>query len=444
MGQVYVDENSLSSIGNAIRNITGTANNFYPNQMGPTIENISTGPEITDASYLFYGGVRWNIKDELLSLLNNITNMHSMFESSVWLYASNVPDINTDLVTDITNIFSKCTRLNSVPNYNYSSVYFASNAFAFTDIDNINNAIFTPDNIYTANFDNIFKFCNNLISVNNFKIISNVPMNASGMFDNCRNLSSVDSLFITANSSHLELRSMFENCINLSTINNLTLTNISNGYLLFRECRNLSSFTNSTISLQDNSSAYFLFSGCTNLTNMPSVTGNNINAYGMFISSGITDDGINLENISFSNMHTMFSGCKNLVDLSNLNINMGITNNIANMFCNSENLVNAPTLDTNNVTNIAYMFCNCINLVNVPQYNTSNVKSMERTFWYCNNLSNESIQNIVNMCLNSNITASYYKNLSNVSSYSPLLQTKFDNSYYQNRWQELTDAGWTY
>lgn len=43
MGQVYVDENSLSSIGNAIRNITGTANNFYPNQMGPIIENIEMG-----------------------------------------------------------------------------------------------------------------------------------------------------------------------------------------------------------------------------------------------------------------------------------------------------------------------------------------------------------------------------------------------------------------
>ena len=57
---------------------------------------------------------------------------------------------------------------------------------------------------------------------------------------------------------------------------------------------------------------------------------------------------------------------------------------------------------------------------------------------------NDSIQNIVNMCLNSNITTSTYKNLSNANSYSPLYQTKFDNSYYSDRLSDLTNAGWTY
>ena len=64
-------------------------------------------------------------------------------------------------------------------------------------------------------------------------------------------------------------------------------------------------------------------------------------------------------------------------------------------------------------------------------------------FRNCNNLSNASIQNIVNMCLNSNVITSY-KNLNNTNSYSPLYQTKFDNSYYQNRWAELDAAGWEY
>ena len=48
MGQVYVDENSLSSIGNAIRNITNTNNYYYPNQMGPAIENISSVWKLVD------------------------------------------------------------------------------------------------------------------------------------------------------------------------------------------------------------------------------------------------------------------------------------------------------------------------------------------------------------------------------------------------------------
>lgn len=83
-------------------------------------------------------------------------------------------------------------------------------------------------------------------------------------------------------------------------------------------------------------------------------------------------------------------------------------------------------------------------LIDVPQFNTSNVISMQSMFFSCSNLSNDSIQNIVNMCLNSNINISTYKNLNNTNSYSPLYQTKFDSSYYSNRLAELDVAGWTY
>ena len=68
---------------------------------------------------------------------------------------------------------------------------------------------------------------------------------------------------------------------------------------------------------------------------------------------------------------------------------------------------------------------------------------MNLMFTNCNNLTNESIQNIINMCLNSNINNAN-KNLSNINSYSPLYSTKFDNSYYSNRLSELTAAGWIY
>lgn len=69
-------------------------------------------------------------------------------------------------------------------------------------------------------------------------------------------------------------------------------------------------------------------------------------------------------------------------------------------------------------------------------------------FTYCllKILYNESIQNIVNMCINSNVTntRTTYKNLSISNLNGPLYNTKFNNSYYSNRLSELTAAGWTY
>ena len=57
------------------------------------------------------------------------------------------------------------------------------------------------------------------------------------------------------------------------------------------------------------------------------------------------------------------------------------------------------------------MFARCNNLQTVAQINTVNVTDMRSTFAQCNNLSDASIQNIINMCLNSNITGSYNKKL---------------------------------
>jgi len=65
--------------------------------------------------------------------------------------------------------------------------------------------------------------------------------------------------------------------------------------------------------------------------------------------------------------------------------------------------------------------------------NTSKVTSMLYTFRLCNNLSDAAIQNIINMCLNSKITSTTYKNLSNANSSSVFYSTNIMNTRYQNR-----------
>jgi len=163
--------------------------------------------------------------------------------------------------------------------------------------------------------------------------------------------------------------------------------------------------------------------------------------------TGLIGSANNLISVDLSNMNTsnvyratwLITYCNNLTSVSNFNT-INVTD-MSGMFADCPSLINIPQFNTSNVTNISYMLRNCTNLTDIPQFNTSNVTSMSCAFQGCNNLTNTSIQNIINMCLNSNVSSG---NLNTSYWASPLSETKFDNSYYQNRWSELTNAGWVY
>lgn len=90
------------------------------------------------------------------------------------------------------------------------------------------------------------------------------------------------------------------------------------------------------------------------------------------------------------------------------------------------------------------MFANCINIVDIPQYNSQNVYNISRIAHNCNKLSDASIQNIINMCLNSNVTNTTLMNMNNTNTYSPFYESNITSTRYQNRLSELSTAGWTY
>lgn len=149
-----------------------------------------------------------------------------------------------------------------------------------------------------------------------------------------------------------------------------------------------------------------------------------------------------LDTPNVKDMSNMFANCTNLMNILNLD-----TSNVTNMtytFINCKKLTSIPNFNTFRVENMYSTFNNCINLVDVPGFNTISTNNISAMFSYCNNLSNESIQNIVNMCLSSNIITTTWKNLNNTNSYSPLYRTIFNSNYYSNRLTELTAAGWKY
>ena len=329
----------------------------------------------------FYG-----INNIQIGSLNQITNLDiEQLKNKINLYSS-ISYLRLNNVLDMSNLFYNCETLISIPNL---------------------------DTFNTINMSNMFSYCGNLITICNFNT-SNVT-NMSSMFYHCNKLSNIPN-FDTSKVTNMS--NMFYWCGYLANVPNFDTSKVTNMAGMFDSCSNklviIPNFnTINTINMKS------MFGSCYNLANVPN-----------FDTSNVID------------MSNMFAGCWNLINIPNLNT-INVTN-MKYMFSRCRNLVNMINLNTINVIDVCGMFWYCPNLVNVPQFDTSNVTNVTNMFYNCNNLSDTSIQNIINMCLNSKVTNSTLKNLNNTNTYSPFYYTNISSSKYSNRLTELTQAGWTY
>lgn len=100
---------------------------------------------------------------------------------------------------------------------------------------------------------------------------------------------------------------------------------------------------------------------------------------------------------------------------------------------------NAPIIDTSNATNMESMFSSCFSLKNVPVYDTSNVETMRLTFEDCSNLTDESLDNILQMCINAT-NYSDEKNFLSLTYYQLYSVSKIQSLPH---YQDFINAGWT-
>ena len=177
------------------------------------------------------------------------------------------------------------------------------------------------------------------------------------------------------------------------------------------------------------------------------MSGTITNCYNLFNNAQnlISIDLTNFNTNKVTNMSNMFGFCYNLIgNIPNFNTSKVI--NADYIFGRCSNLTgNIPNFNTNNVTNMVYMFGYCSNLTggNFNFTTVSKVTNMAYMFYRCNNLNQNALNSIYNMCINA--TSVSQKNLSNSSSYSPLYDTKFNDSYIPSSFKtRLTAAGWTY
>lgn len=108
-------------------------------------------------------------------------------------------------------------------------------------------------------------------------------------------------------------------------------------------------------------------------------------------------------------------------------------------FASNSETTSIPQYDTSNVANMYYAFQNCSNLLNVPLLDTNRVTNLRNTFFNSPNLTDQSLDNILQMCINSLVSSN--KTLARLG----FTSTDYPASRIQAlpHYQDFIDAGWT-
>lgn len=174
-----------------------------------------------------------------------------------------------------------------------------------------------------------------------------------------------------------------------------------------------------------------------NITEFSEIDGTNLTTFASLFENFSV-----LTKVSFSNTtnitstRNIFMNCPALTTVSNLD-----TRNVTDMhqmFSGCSSLITAINLNTNNVRDVSFMYAGCRNLVDVYVMNTSNVTNFFYMFYNCTSLSNDSLNNIMEMCIN----ATNYSGTKTLKQLG-LSQTQANTCQTLSNWNSFTSAGWS-
>lgn len=180
-----------------------------------------------------------------------------------------------------------------------------------------------------------------------------------------------------------------------------------------------------------------MFKRCSNLTTIPQLDTSNVTSMSETFSDCTMLKSIPLLDTSnVTNMQKIFYGCTMLTSVPLLN-----TSNVTDMvgaFSGCIKLTSVPLFNTSNVTSLNTTFNGCTMLTSVPLLDTSHVKNMTNMFSNCSSLSNDSLNNILQMCINAtNFTGT--KTLKAIG----LSQTQAETCQTLSNWDAFVAAGWS-
>lgn len=140
-----------------------------------------------------------------------------------------------------------------------------------------------------------------------------------------------------------------------------------------------------------------------------------------------------------TNFQTMFSGCVSLQTMPLINTSNGTV--FSSMFQNCRRLTEIPQLDISNGANLNLMFSGCTKLKKVPVLNLSKATNINGMFSSCISLTDESLDNILQSCININpnyLNTKAFAVMGFISTYYPASRIQALPHY-----QDFIDAGWT-
>jgi len=246
-------------------------------------------------------------------------------------------------------------------------------------------------------FANLFEQMRNLKSIQGLEYLNTSKvLDMRYMFRDCSSLMSLDlSGFKTDNVG--DMSSMFQGCSSLTNLDlsNFNTNRVSNMARMFYGCSNLTSLDLSDFKTDNVMDMSSMFQDCSSLTSLDLSdfkTDNVMDMSNMLqnCSSLMSLDLGSFKTDNVMDMRHMFRGCSSLTSLDLSGFKTDNVRDMRHMFrgCSSLTSLDLSNFNTNRVSNMARMFYGCSNLRNLDlsSFNTYSVTDMEYMFSNCSNL----------------------------------------------------------
>lgn len=246
MSKVYLEDTTLTAIGDSIRQKSGKKDLILPKDMPNEIASLPSeriDVEINDASYFFYQDARIDQKEALIPLLKNLKTTANMFRYSQQIRNFNYENYPIDM--------SNVTDMNGM--------------FASSSLESFDSSQYDTTNV--QNMSELFNGCQYLSNINlsNFKTHNVTRMDS--MFSNINYIANYDlSSFDTSNVT--DMSNMFS--INTNSLIELDLSNfkthnVENMSYMFYTCSRLEKLNISGFTSEKLNNTYGMFANCSNL-----------------------------------------------------------------------------------------------------------------------------------------------------------------------------------
>ena len=327
---------------------------------------------------------------------SNVTNMKNIFARCSSLSYLNISGWDTSNVTSMSNMFLICEKLPSldVSHFNTSNVKDMDNMFYNLNIDSLDVSNFNTSKVTNMNY--MFYGCRKLTYLDVSHFNTNNVLTMNNMFNYCRLLKSLNvSNFNTSKVTTME--GMFKNCESLVSLDlsNFDTSKVTNMEGMFQYCKSLVSLDLSNFDTSKVTKMNYMFNGCSKLTSLDVSkwnVGNVTDMYSMFGScSALTSLDVSKWNVAnVTNMNYMFSSCRALTSLDVSNWNVSSVNGMTFMFggCRALTSLDVSNWNVSSVAIMSYIFyrCSALTSLDVSNWNVSSVTNMDYMFDSCSAL----------------------------------------------------------